>query len=134
MPRIHWEKFAEEAPRVSEVFIRRHSATGKLCLLATLRSEGYPRISPMEPRILDGKLILVGMPNTRKFRDLGRDPRFCLHTATVDAYVGDGDAKLWGNVVNLQDKDSTSGSQAIFSAKAAPTSEGRCSIRSMSAT
>jgi hypothetical protein len=45
------------------------------------------------------------MPGTTKFRDLDRDPRFCLHTATVDPYVGDGDAKLWGEVRNLQDRD-----------------------------
>lgn len=58
----------------------------------------------MEPRIFEGELVLVGMPNTTKFRDLARDPRFCLHTATVDSYVGDGDAKLWGNAKNVQDK------------------------------
>ncbi|MGV7710964.1 pyridoxamine 5'-phosphate oxidase family protein, partial [Mycobacterium kansasii] len=29
-------------------------------------------------------------------RDLRRDPRLCLHTATVDTGVKDGDAKLWG--------------------------------------
>ena len=58
----------------------------------------------MEPRIFEGELVLVGMPNTTKFRDLRRDPRFCLHTATVDPYVGDGDAKVWGNVRNVQDK------------------------------
>ncbi len=58
----------------------------------------------MEPRIFEGELVLVGMPNTTKFRDLGRDPRFCLHTATVDPYVGDGDAKLWGNAENVQDE------------------------------
>lgn len=43
------------------------------------------------------------MPGTTKFRDLERDPRFCLHTATVDTWVSDGDAKLWGRAVNLQD-------------------------------
>ena len=45
------------------------------------------------------------MPGTTKFRDLGRDPRFCLHTATVDSYVSDGDAKLWGIAENIQDKE-----------------------------
>ena len=44
-------------------------------------------------------------PGTTKFRDLRRDPRFCLHTATVDPYRGEGDAKLWGEVKNLQDRD-----------------------------
>jgi hypothetical protein len=100
-----WSVFAEEAPHISEVFVRRHGATGNLCLLATLRSDGYPRISPIEPRVFDGHLVLVGMPGTTKFKDLGRDPRFCLHTATVDPYVAEGDAKLFGVVENLQDGD-----------------------------
>lgn len=100
---VAWHQFRAEAPRIAEVFVRRHTAAGNLCFLGTLRSDGYPRISPMEPGIVDGELVLVGMPGTTKFRDLGRDPRFCLHTATVDPYVGDGDAKLWGKASNVQD-------------------------------
>ena len=102
---VAWDVFTEQAPRIAEVFVRRHAATGNLCMLATLRSDGYPRISPMEPRIFEGRLVLVGMPKTRKFRDLARDPRFSLHTATVDTYVGDGDAKVWGDARNVQDED-----------------------------
>lgn len=102
---VGWHDFAALAPGIAAVFVRRHRATGNLCMLATLRSDGYPRISPMEPRIFEDHLVLIGMPDTTKFRDLARDPRFSLHTATVDTYVGDGDAKLWGDVRNLQDKD-----------------------------
>jgi hypothetical protein len=100
-----WKEFAHEAPAIAEVFRRRHKATGNLCFLATLRPDGYPRISPMEPRIFEDRLVLVGMPNTAKWRDLDRDPRFSLHTATVDTQVGDGDAKVWGKVRNVQDED-----------------------------
>lgn len=99
-----WNEFAEDAPKIATVFTRRHSATGNLCLLATLRKDGSPRISPIEPRVFEGELWLVGMPGTTKFRDLGRDPRFCLHTATVDAHVSDGDAKLWGVVRDVRDR------------------------------
>ena len=102
---VAWSEFAEESPHIAEVFIRRHRAAKNLCMLATLRSDGSPRISPMEPRIFDGRLVLVGMPGTTKFKDLARDPRFALHTATVDPYVGDGDAKLWGQVEDVQDTD-----------------------------
>jgi hypothetical protein len=98
-----WREFTEAAPRIAAVFSRRHAAAGNLCLLATLRSDGFPRISPIEPRVFEGRLWLVGMPGTTKFRDLGRDPRFCLHTATVDPQVTDGDAKLWGVVENVPD-------------------------------
>jgi Pyridoxamine 5'-phosphate oxidase len=99
-----WSEFRTAAPRISAVFSRRHAAARNLCLLATIRSDGFPRISPMEPRIFEGQLWLVGMPNTTKFRDLGRDPRFCLHTATVDTYVSEGDAKLWGVVEDVPDQ------------------------------
>jgi hypothetical protein len=99
-----WQGFTEAAPRIAEIFARRHAATGGLCLLGTLRSDGYPRISPIEPRVFEGQLWLVGMPGTTKFRDLARDPRFCLHTATVDSQVSDGDAKLWGVVEDVPDR------------------------------
>jgi hypothetical protein len=99
-----WRQFTEGAPRVSAIFARRHAAAGNLCLLATLRADGSPRISPIEPRVFEDELWLVGMPDTTKFRDLGRDPRFCLHTATVDTEVSDGDAKLWGTVRDVADR------------------------------
>ncbi|MDQ2722644.1 MAG: pyridoxamine 5'-phosphate oxidase family protein [Actinomycetota bacterium] len=99
-----WRQFTEGAPRIAAIFARRHVAAGSLCMLATLRSDGSPRISPMEPRVFEDQLWLVGMPDTTKFRDLERDPRFCLHTATIDTEVKDGDAKLWGVVNDVQDK------------------------------
>jgi hypothetical protein len=101
---ITWQAFAEEAPGIAELFRRRHAAAGNLCFLATLRRDGYPRISPMEPRIVDGQLVLVGMTGTRKFHDLARDPRFSLHTASEDPHVSVGDAKVWGRAVNDRDK------------------------------
>jgi hypothetical protein len=100
---VTWNEFTEEAPRIATIFARRYAAAGSLCMLATLRSDGFPRISPMEPRVFDGRLWLVGMQNTTKFKDLARDPRFCLHTATVDTQVTDGDAKLWGVVTDVRD-------------------------------
>jgi hypothetical protein len=98
-----WEEFTTVAPRIAEIFARRHATTGSLCMLGTLRPDGFPRISPMEPRFFEGQLWIGGMPGTAKFRDLTHDPRFTLHTATVDAQVGDGDAKVWGTVEDVVD-------------------------------
>lgn len=100
-----WTDFRAEAPIVSEVFARRHAATGQLCFLGTLRADGWPRISPVEPAFFGGDLYLVGMPNTRKFDDLARDPRFTVHTATVDTEMKDDDAKLWGEVTDIHDSE-----------------------------
>ncbi|OBK16673.1 pyridoxamine 5'-phosphate oxidase family protein [Mycobacterium asiaticum] len=93
---ITWAEFAAGAPAIATIFSNRHRAAGNLCMLATLRSDGFPRISPMEPRIFEDQLWITGMPDTSKYRDLQRDPRLCLHTATVDTAVTEGDAKLWG--------------------------------------
>lgn len=100
-----WTEFAAVAPRIAEVFGRRHAATGALCMLATLRPDGFPRISPMEPQFFEGELWISGMPGTAKFRDLLADPRYSLHTATVDTQVSDGDAKIWGTVEDVADPD-----------------------------
>jgi hypothetical protein len=99
-----WEDFAAAAPRIAEVFSRRHRAAGGLCMLGTLRPDGFPRLSPMEPRVFEGQLWIGGMPGTAKFRDLLRDPRFALHTATVDPEVKEGDAKVWGVVEDVHDE------------------------------
>jgi hypothetical protein len=100
-----WPDFTTDAPRIATIFRRRHAATGNLCMLATLRADGSPRISPVEPRVFEDQLWIVGMPDTTKFRDLARDPRFCLHTATVDTMVSDGDAKLFGVVSDVRDPE-----------------------------
>lgn len=102
---LTWRNFTAAAPHIAEVFLRRHGATGNLCFLGTLRPDGSPRISPMEPRVFEGRLWLIGMPHTAKFADLLRDPRFELHTATVDTHVSDGDAKVWGQVLDVPDRE-----------------------------
>jgi hypothetical protein len=99
-----WKEFITAAPRIASVFARRHAATGNLCMLGTIRPDGFPRVSPMEPRFFENQLWIGGMPGTAKFRDLARDPRFCLHTATVDTEVKEGDAKIWGRVEDVMDE------------------------------
>ncbi|ANY05166.1 pyridoxamine 5'-phosphate oxidase family protein [Pseudonocardia sp. HH130630-07] len=100
-----WNEFAAAAPVVAGVFRSRHAANDELCLLGTLRADGFPRICPLEPRLFEGELVVGGMPGTRKFDDLRRDPRFTLHTATTDRFVSDGDAKLWGRVRDVRDPE-----------------------------
>ncbi|MUM16606.1 hypothetical protein FZI91_10270 [Mycobacterium sp. CBMA271] len=100
-----WQEFTQQAPTITEVFVRRHAATRNLCFLSTLRRSGAPRISPMEPRVFDGRLIVGGMPGTTKLGDLARDPRFELHTASTDTHIVEGDAKVWGTVRDEQDLD-----------------------------
>jgi hypothetical protein len=114
---ITWQQFRAEAPETTAVWERRLAATG-LALMATLRADGAPRISPLEPLIGDDRLWLGMMPGSTKTTDLRRDPRLCLHSATADKDVADGDAKVWGRgvLVAEDDEDSRRGYTAAFEA------------------
>lgn len=72
--------------------------------IATLRADGSPRISGIEAVFQDGELTFGSMPKARKGADLRRDPRFGLHSATVDPVDGaeaswPGEAKISGRAV-----------------------------------
>jgi len=73
--------------------------------LATLRADGWPRISGQEASFRDGEVWLGMMPDSRKARDLQRDPRLALHSATVDPEMSDGDAKLSGRAEEVTDQE-----------------------------
>ena len=73
--------------------------------IATLRADGSPRISGIEASFEDGELAFGSMPNARKGADLRRDPRFALHSATVDPVEGaeaqwPGEAKIAGRAID----------------------------------
>jgi hypothetical protein len=72
--------------------------------IATLRADGAPRISGIEAVFEDGELVVGSMLNARKGADLHRDPRFALHSATVDPIEGSeaqwpGEAKISGRAI-----------------------------------
>jgi hypothetical protein len=72
--------------------------------IATVRADGAPRISGIETVFEDGELVFGSMPHARKGADLRRDPRFALHSATVDPVDGaeaqwPGEAKIAGRAV-----------------------------------
>ena len=93
-----WQDFAAQAPDLAAFAEARLEAHG-LAFLATVRADGSPRISGLEPLVTDGQLWLGMMPGARKVADLERDPRFALHNASADKAVTDGDVKISGRAV-----------------------------------
>jgi hypothetical protein len=89
----------EFAQRVRALFDAHRHKT-----IATLRADGSPRISGIEAAFEDGDLVFGSMPNSRKGTDLHQDPRFALHTATIDPVEGaeaqwPGEAKIAGRAI-----------------------------------
>lgn len=93
-----WDEVMSHAPELAALAQARIEATG-MGLVATIRSNGFPRLSGVEPRFRDGHLWIGMMPDSWKAKDLLRDPRLCLHNATSDPHVGEGDAKITGRAV-----------------------------------
>jgi hypothetical protein len=71
--------------------------------LATLRADGSPRISGIESKFIERDLWFGSMPGSRKGADLARDPRFALHSGSIDPPGWRGDAKLCGLAEEIVD-------------------------------
>src|SRR5690606_39075314 len=104
-----WTEFADEAAELAALAERRLVAA-KRRMPAAVRRDGFPRISRMEPGGVDrrlslhhGRLSLAIIPGSPTSRDLQRDGRFALHTATVGTQVTEGDVKMWGTATPLFD-------------------------------
>jgi hypothetical protein len=90
-----WSEFEAQAPELAERVRERFEAHRHMTI-ATLRRDGSPRISGTEAEIEDGELWIGSMWDAVKARDLQRDPRFALHSASEDPDVWVGDAKVAG--------------------------------------
>ena len=101
-PALNWQEFRENAPLLAALGEERFERTG-LVLLATLRKSGWPRVSPVEFVITDGKLYLGMMWRSRKALDLLRDPRCSLHNTVSDRNGTEGEFKLYGRAVEVTD-------------------------------
>lgn len=99
-----WDDVRKAAPQLSAAVQRSFDAHIHKTL-ATLRADGSPRISGQEASFRDGELWLGMMPDSRKAKDLQRDPRLALHSAMVDPEMPDGDAKLSGRAEEVTDRD-----------------------------
>ncbi|QLJ05361.1 pyridoxamine 5'-phosphate oxidase family protein [Streptomyces sp. NEAU-sy36] len=89
---MNWADFTAAEPALARTAQERFGAF-RHHVLATVRPDGSPRLSGLEVRFHDGGLWLGMMPDSRKARDLLRDPRFALH-----ANPGEGTGMAGGDV------------------------------------
>jgi hypothetical protein len=99
-----WQDFRDGDRAFAELAEARIDAEG-LVLVGTLRRNGWPRISPVEPLIEDGTLYLGMMWRSRKALDLLADPRCVVHSVVRDKAGTEGDVKVYGRAVDVADAD-----------------------------
>jgi Pyridoxamine 5'-phosphate oxidase len=100
-----WAQVAAEAPELAER-ARGYLEAHKHKTLATLRRDGSPRLSGVEAEIVDGELWMGMMPGSLKAKDLQRDGRFALHSASEDPPAWPGDAKVAGRAIEVEHDES----------------------------
>ena len=95
---VPWAAF-EQADAALAGRVRARLESHPHAVVATLRADGSPRLSGMEVPVRSGHLWLAMTPGSRKAGDLGRDPRFSLHSAPDSESLPDGDARIEGRVL-----------------------------------
>jgi hypothetical protein len=99
---MRWKDLHQEQPRLGRVVADRLVGPGVL-LLVSIRRDGTPRLSPVEPFVLDGDLWLSMLLGSRKAGDLQRDPRCLVHSIITSPNGEEGEVKLRGTAEQVTD-------------------------------
>jgi hypothetical protein len=99
---MHWADFEAAQPRLAEVGREKLARPG-VVLVGTIRRDGSPRISPVEPMLWQGDLWLSMLWGSLKARDLGRDPRVLVHSIVTSPAGDSGEYKVRGRAAAERD-------------------------------
>jgi len=92
---MHWSDLDYAQPRLAQRGQERLIGPG-VVLVGTIRQDGTPRLSAVEPYLLDGDLWLSMMWQSAKARDLMRDSRILVHSIVASRDGAEGEFKVRG--------------------------------------
>lgn len=98
----NWMTFAQARPELAELGRRLLDERNGYAYLATVTADGAPRVHPVVPVLVDGRLVIAIMAGSPKTADLRRGRRYMLH-----ATVGQQDAEfaVRGHAAEVVDTD-----------------------------
>ena len=105
---VSWADFEQADPTLARR-VQERLESHRHAVLATLRTDGSPRLSGMEAPIRSGHLWLAMTPGSLKAVDLAREPRYSLHSALDGEDLPECDARIDGVVLAAD-----TGQQAAF--------------------
>jgi Pyridoxamine 5'-phosphate oxidase len=77
---VSWKQFAADRPTLAEAGRELLYQFGiGLAFLSTVRPDGGPRLHPISPVLVSGRLLVHVIPSPKR-DDLHRDPRYALHS------------------------------------------------------
>ena len=92
---MRWSDIGQSQPRLARLAQERLIDPG-VVLVVTMRRDGTPRLSPVEPYALEGELWLSMMWHSTKALDLLRDSRILVHSVITNRDGVEGEFKLRG--------------------------------------
>jgi pyridoxamine 5'-phosphate oxidase-like protein len=99
---MSWRVFEQGAPELARRALEEFDRAA-MALVGTIRADGSPRISSVQPCALDGELYLGMMWRSRKADDLQRDPRVVLRNAVCTNTGTEAELTVRGRVVEIDD-------------------------------
>ncbi len=98
---VTWGTFEERAAPIAS--FGRERIDRRVAFLATVRSDGGPRVHPVTPWVADGRLFVRMYRTSPKAADLQRDPRFALHSMMDNDDGIGGEFSLRGRAERVDD-------------------------------
>jgi hypothetical protein len=99
---FRWAEFEVAAPALAALGRERLEQFG-IAFVGTVRRDGGPRVNPVEMYFVDGHLTCNMMWRSLKALDLLRDSRVFVHTVVPNRDADDGEFKLRGRAVPIED-------------------------------
>lgn len=101
---MRWSTFSEQQPKLAQRASDLVVSPG-VTLIGTIRRDGAPRISPIEPFLMDGDLWLSMLHGSTKAKDLLRDPRILVHNIVTNRDGAEGEVKIRGRALEEHDAE-----------------------------
>jgi hypothetical protein len=96
-----WGEFATSVPELAAFGAERLRSAP--AYLATMRSDGSPRVHPVTPILAPDDLFLFMEPTSPKGRDLRERGRFAMHNGVPDGSGTGGEFWLFGTALPVDD-------------------------------
>ena len=105
-----WHAFETDASELAS--FGRERIDRRVSFLGTVRDDGGPRVHPVTPWIVDGRLYVRMYETSPKVADLQRDPRFALHSMMDNDDGIGGEFALRGRAIRILDAEAMTAAYA----------------------
>jgi hypothetical protein len=102
---MEWAAFESDAPDVAAE-ARQALESSDVAQIGTVRADGSPRISNVQPSVVAGRLFVGMLWMSTKARDLLRDPRLVLRNPICTNEGNEREITLRGRALAVDDGDS----------------------------